>query len=226
MATAALLGACGGGGSPSVTPGETSPKALTLTPASLTYYSSNSKQQTSVSVSGAIGPVTVRVGDPTMAAISAASSTSFVVTPIAGGTTTITATDSSGATGTATVNTFMCVPPEPAFQVVYPRGNATNVPTSASIWVAVIADGDPVNGEIPNFYPRLIANDGSAVTGTAFTITSNSPPAGSAMLPSGYVWTYATATMSALAAGKSYRLQIADPQYQCLPPLVLGSFST
>ena len=136
-----------------------------------------------------------------------------------------TVSDATGATGSMTTTTLECLPPEPAWQLVYPQAGATGVPTSfGKVWAAVLGSGVAVIAQIPVFYARLIGSDGSVITSGQFSVTTASPPPGSATLPSGY--TYATASVPSVAPSLSYNVQFADLSLTCLPPLILGAFST
>ncbi len=218
---ATALDACGGGNGAAV--GNAGQQAISASPSSATY-TGNSGQSTSIAVSGGSGGYTVSTDKPSIVALSTVSGSSFVVTPVAGGTAAVAVKDSQGDSATVSVNVNVCEPPTPAFGLEYPANQSSVSGSFGTLWVSV-RNGDPVNSVVPQFYPRLIAANGTVVNGGAFTMTSSQPPAGSTLPVGGYT-TYAVSTMPALAPGATYQIQIADANYQCIPPIMIGSVST
>lgn len=223
-----VLAACGGGAaSSSASSGSTRPPvaALTLAPSNASFSGSNG-QQVSVSVTGATGSLTFVVADPTIARVIPSGANSFTVTPIAGGTTTINVTDAVGSTGNFSVSTFVCTPPSPALDWVYPAYGSSNVSASTpNVWFGIYLTGNPVEATISDYYPYLIGNDGSTIQGQNLVQSSSTPPAGATPPSPGYTYTYYTSAIG-LKTGMNYKVQLVDNREQCLPPHVYGTFST
>ena len=225
MAVLALAD-CGGGAT--VAGGGTTPPAasLSFSPSSVSF-SGSSGQRASVSVSGATGSLSFAVADPTIARVTPTAPYTFTVTPLAGGSTTVKVTDGAGATGTFPVSTYVCVPPSPALDWVYPAYGSSNVPVgTGNIWFAIYLTGNPIESTITDSNVYLIGSDGSTIQGQNLVQNNTTPPAGSTPPAPGYTYTYYTSAISGLKAGLTYKVQLVDAKEQCLPPLVYGSFST
>jgi hypothetical protein len=98
--------------------------------------------------------------------------------------------------------------------------------TVEKLWIAVPDDGDPVNHEIPDFDVRFIGPDSNVVTSPPFVVTNDTPSPGSETLSAGYKYIYATASIPKLAPATAYTLQVVDSSKECLPPIILGTFSS
>lgn len=220
-----VLCGCSAGGDATSNQAGTPSTNLNVSPSSMTFSSTN-PQPASFSVQGSRGALTVRSSDPALVNVTNVTASSFTVAAVAGGTATLTVTDGAGDSGTADTTMPTCVPPEPAWDTVYPSPGATGVSSPGSVWAAVVDNGDPVNSQMTNFYVRLLGSDGTSITSGQFTITSPPTPPGSKTLPPGYTYIYAKAAVSALSAHLTYQIQYLDEAHPCLPPLTLGSFST
>ncbi len=222
-----ITGCSGGAGNTPAT--TTTAKSITAQPQALSF-SEQAGQQSTVTLSGGTAPYTVKVNDPRLVNASApsttAGTTTFTVAPVAGGSTTIAASDVSGASTSVSVNTQICTPPSPELFLSYPASGATGVSTNLSeIWVAAYTNQGPIPiSNIPAFSIRLIGSDGSIVQGADLSMTNSPPPPGSATSP-GYD-TYATSSVSGLKSGLTYQAQLTNSVYPCMPPVLLGSFST
>lgn len=222
------LAACSGGSSSGSSSGATTPHAnvLSVTPASVSF-SGNSGQQATVSVAGSAGTVNFSVADPTLARVTSSGSNAFTITPIAGGATTVTFSDGAGATGTFSLSTFVCTPPSPTLDWVYPAFGSSGVSTSVqNVWFGLYNTSNPINSTIPDYYAYLIGSDGSTIQGQGIVAASGSPPSGATPPSPGYTYTYYMSAISGLKAGVTYKMQLVDSKEQCLPPHVYGSFST
>ncbi len=174
-----------------------------------------------------MGPLSFSIADPSIVRVTATSSNAFTVTQLAGGSTTVKVSDATGASGTLSVSTFICVPPAPPLDLVYPAYGSSNVPLSATnIWFGIYDTTNAVDATIPDYYVYLIASDGSTIQGQNLVLNTAAPPPGSTPPPSGYTFTYYTSAISGLKAGLTYKVQLVDPKELCLPPDVPGSFST
>ena len=207
---------------------------LAVQPSSIAFPNQQGKQSVTVSVTGGVSPYTATASDARyidVSMLSYASGPSFTVTPVAGGNTSITVRDGIGHFTSVPVTIDICVPPAPALWLVYPSPKATGVPASiTAVWGAILTT-DPGLPNVGMAASRLIANDGSVVHGGNFAITSATPPPGSTIPPSnsgGYTYTYdyATSAVSGLKSGVTYKVQMTVSGYSCLPPVMMGQFST
>lgn len=158
--------------------------------------------------------------------------TTFTVSPVAGGTTDVTVNDSVGDVGlNVPVTIETCEPPSPNLFLVYPSNAAPAVsPGIPSVWAAILTT-DPFASGISGFQTRLVGSDYSVINGGNSVVTSATPPPDSAIPPAsagGYTYTYdyLTSSLSGLKAGVSYQVQVTLPTYACIPPMMLGSFTT
>jgi hypothetical protein len=223
-----ILAGCGSGGSTSAPSGGNTPRvaSLVVSPSNASF-SESSGQQASVSVSGATGTVSFTVADASMARVSSSGASVFTVTPIAGGATAVTFSDSSGAVGTFSLSTFVCEPPSPTLDWVYPAYGSSSISSStANIWFGLYDSTNPINSTIPDYYAYLIGSDGSTIQGQALVNASSTPPPGATPPSPSYTYTYYTSTITGLKSGVTYKMQLVDSKEQCLPPHVYGTFST
>ncbi len=227
IAMAPIISACGG------TPGQgvASPTAgitsLATQPQALSF-STQTTQPSTLTVTGGTGTYRLAVSDTRLVDVSTVAqsslSTTFAVTPIAGGTTTIAISDTASNSATVPVAIDICLPPSPAFAQVYPSSTSSGVRTDVgAIWLA-----SPTNGAyedtITQYKIRLLASDNSIIETGPLALTNGPPPSGSAAI-SGYT-VYSTASVPTLRAGLRYQVQIISMSFPCLPPVVVGSFST
>jgi hypothetical protein len=235
--TASLLAGCGGsscdlcGGPP---PPLKSP--IAAQPASVTFPNRQSAQTVTVTLNGGVAPYKAVAMDARYVDVSTPSTvsgvTTFTVSPVAGGTTSIAVSDSAGDVALDVPVTIQtCEPPFPALFMVYPSNSATAVsPGIANLWAALLTT-DPFVSGISAFQTRLVGSDYSVIKGGNFALTTATPPPGSTIPPSsggGYTYTYdyLTSSVSGLKAGVTYQIQVTLATYTCVPPLMLGTFST
>lgn len=227
IATALFLPACAGSSS-SGSPAGTTPRATTLvvSPSSASF-SGTSGQQATVSLSGATGLVSFAIADPTVARVSNSGGDVFVVTPIAGGTTTVAFRDSTGASTTFSISMSTCEPPSPTLDWVFPAYGSTAISVSTdAVWFGLYDTTNPIDSTIPDYYAYLTGSDGSEIQGQPLVAAASAPPAGATPPAPGYTYAYYTSAVSGLKAGVKYQVQLVDSKMQCLPPHVYGTFST
>lgn len=233
--SALLLAGCGGGSGVECCLRPPQPPAISAQPASLSFPYEQGTGSETVSLSGGTPPYSVLADDAQYIDVSAPSSSSgeisFNVTPVAGGSTAITVRDSGGNELSIPVTIRICVPPAPALWLVYPAPSATAVPVSfANVWSA-LETTDPLLAYVGEVQTRLIGSDGSTIRGGNFVKTNATPPPGSAIPPASaggftYTYVYLTSPVAALKSGLNYSVQMTIPTETCLPPMILGKFST
>ncbi len=221
---------CGGGGS-SATPTMQS-VTLSANPAAFTFpLNDNTPEPVSVTRSaGPFSSLALSIGDPTVVGVSGpnltAGSATFTIIPIAHGATTITATDSTGASTSISVMTATCGRPPSilAAQQVVPAAGATGVATSIGrlYFVAYFETGAAVSGNLHLSVGAHASLEGGPIVAAALapgTVVPSPPP-----LPGPVTSATVSATVPALAGGQQYRTQLYnDP---CQGAVVAGTFST
>lgn len=222
-----LISGCGG--SSGTTSPTTNSQSVTAQPQALTF-NQQAGQQATVTLNGGAPPYTVKAADARFVNVSPVAMNAgvgtFTVIPVAGGSTSIAANDRNGGSVTVSVSTQVCTPPSPETFLTYPSSGASGISSSITqVWIAD-PNSDPGLSNLGAFAIRLVGSDGSSVQGANFTITQSQPPAGSAPPPSGPTYTYATSSVSGLKAGLTYQAQLTNSAYPCMPPAVLGTFST
>lgn len=226
-----LAGCSGGNSSPSPQP--TTPQVVTLSASPATYtfpLDNNTPEPVSVTRSnGTFTSLALGVADPTVVGVTApalnGTSATFSVIPIAHGATTVTATDSTGASTSVSVTTASCGRPSSlvAAQQVVPAAGATGV--SASIgtlyFVAYSLNGLGAAGNL-----HLIVGAHGTLEGGPL-VAATLPPG--TVLPTpiplpGATGTIVSATVPALVPGQQYQTQLYNDT--CQPAVLAGTFST
>ena len=144
---------------------------------------------------------------------------SFSLTLIAGGETSVTVTDGSKRSVVVTAGGMPCSIPVTEFLQLYPKPSAKHVAVNVGEIFMADQRGDPVWKFGTDYYVRLVASDGSTVTGGSFKRTHKAAPKGSA--PGTPFW---RATIPPLKAGLNYGVQFVE--YACESPWFTGTFST
>ena len=227
----AALAGCGGGGS-SAAPPPMQVVTLSATPTTFTFpLNDNTPEPVSVVRSaGAFASLGLSVGDPTVVGVTApdltGGSATFTIIPIARGTTTITATDSTGASTSVSVATALCGRP-PSFlaaQQVVPASGATGVAPSIGrlYFVVYVPTGAGVSGNLHMSVGAHGTLEGGPIAASTLppgTILPTPPP-----LPGPYTTATVSATVPTLAAGQQYQTQLYSDT--CQGAVVAGTFST
>jgi len=228
LVTSAAVAGCGGS-----SPSAAGRMGLVAAPASI---SPGNAEPAQILVTGVHGTVTVSIADRTLAdispAIASGSAVSFTVTPVGGGTTTITVSDSSGNSIAIPASFGECLPPVPVVSLLAenvvlatpsPAPGAGTQPVRYS--TIFVASPTAAASFVPSFSLRLIGSDGSTFEGAPLGPASGAPAATGATpapAPSGDAEFFSAAPP--LTAGTAYRVQLLGEH--CLPPDVIGSFST
>ncbi len=226
---AIALAGCGGGGS-SAAPAQ--PVTLSATPATFTFpLNDNTPEPVSVARStGTFASLGVSVSDPTIVGVTApalaGANATFSVIPIAHGATTITATDSTGASTTISITTASCGRPASllAAQQVLPASGATSVSPSIGrlFFVVYFVSGAAVNGNLHLSVGAHGTLEGGPLVAAFLppgTVMPSPPP-----LPGPVTSASVSATVPALAAGQQYQTQLYNDT--CQGAVLAGTFST
>jgi len=222
------LVACSSSSTPSA---PTQHVTISATPAAFTFALDNNTPA-SIHVtrsSGSFSSLALGVADPTIVGFTAPSLSGgtaiFTIIPIAHGSTTVTATDSTGANAPVSVTTATCGRPPSLLgaQQVVPAAGATGVSPSIGTlyFVAYFLTGVGVSGNL-----HVAVGAHSTLEGGAL-VAATLPPGTTLPTPlpiSGATGTIVSATIPALTTGQTYTTQLYNDT--CQPAVLAGTFST
>lgn len=208
-----------------------SPVILSAMPATYTFaLDDNAQKLVTVSrSSGAFASLQLSVADPTIIGVTTptlrATSATFSIIPIAHGSTTVNATDQTGAMAVVHVSTASCGRPPSmlAAQQLVPESGATNVSSSIGTLYFVV------------YFPNRVELSGNlhVIVGQHGTLEGS--PLVAATAPPGTVFPtpipipnatemVVSASIPALAPAQQYRTEVYNDT--CQPAVLAGAFST